>query len=266
MDSLDSVEKQQGERRRKKSSEKSDSTIDENAKKVRTQEVYNKTLAQLESTEATKNPQGWYNKNINKHHVMLFIGIICLLIGFIGYLVISGTQAGWCNTNGEGSGCFVKWITSNEDSNGTLNTTTEVVAEFFAIMFIVVGVVLTTYALTLTNLSKTLLSYKQYQALLLLNKAKDADEKAMTDAEYADLAQKMKDDPPTFLKLMSLSVGNDLSLKRTNKQIARDTVTELQMDVKVKDLKKEKAAKKEQVRKQSEDSDSESSNSDDSLL
>lgn len=239
---------------------------DENAKKVRIQEVYNKTLEELESTEASKNPQNWYKKNINNYHFMLVFGIIFLLIGLIGYFVISGTQAGWCNQDGEGSGCFVQWITSNQGGDGTLNTTTEVVAEFFAIMFIIVGVFLTVYSVAHTNISNTLLNYKQYQALLLLNKSKYSDDDAISEAECADLAQKMKDDPPTFLKLLSMNVNNNLSYKKSKKQIARDNITELQFDSKIKELKKQKALKKELLNNLDDDSDSDSVSSNSSLL
>lgn len=140
----------------------------------------------------------WREKNINKHYVMWFFGIICLLIGLIGFILISGAQTGSSDT--AGCGCLVKACTGGSE-DGEINVTTEVVSEFLAILFLVVGLGLCVYAWALSDISTKLMNAGQYTAALTINAAKGMMPNAKKEAEMADLSNEMKDNPGFFQKM-----------------------------------------------------------------
>lgn len=119
------------------------------------------------NNEISNNSAEFFARYLNKHHVMLFFGIIILLIGLVGYLLISGAQSGSCDT--EFSGGLVKSSTGNDNDGNTINTATEVVAEVFCIIFIIIGVGLCVNVLANYKVNNVLKLYKQYKAFLLLN-------------------------------------------------------------------------------------------------
>lgn len=140
----------------------------------------------------------WREKNINKHYVMWFFGIICLLIGLIGFILISGAQTGSSDT--AGCGCLVKACTGGSE-DGEINVTTEVVSEFLSIILLVVGLGMCVYSWTLSDISTKLINAGKYSAALAINASKNVMPNAKKEAEMADLASEMKDDPGFFQKM-----------------------------------------------------------------
>lgn len=163
-----------------------------------------KVVKKLDENEVSRNSLEFFARNINKHHVMLFFGIFFFLIGVIGYFIISGAQLGSCNT--EYSGAFVKSSTSNDNDNSEINTTTEIVAELFCVLFLLIGTILVVYAMTLMKTNDLLQRYKQFKAILILNKSNETDSKVMKEAEIAQIVEQIKNDPPSFKRLIKMSV------------------------------------------------------------
>lgn len=171
---------------------------------VSAEELVDRTVRKLDENEVSKNSLEFFARNINKHHVMLFFGIFFFLIGMIGYFIISGAQLGSCNT--EYSGAFVKSSTGNDNEGDTINTTTEVIAELFCIIFLIIGTMLIAYAMTLMRTNDLLKRYRQFKAILVLNKANETDSQKMKEAEIAQLSDHIKNDPPTFKRLIKMAV------------------------------------------------------------
>lgn len=165
-----------------------------------------RTVRKLEENEVSRNSLEFFARNINKHHVMLFFGIFFFLIGLIGYFIISGAQLGSCDT--EYSGAFVKSSTGNDNDGDTINTTTEVIAELICIIFLIIGTMLIAYAMTLMRTNDLLKRYKQFKAILVLNKANETDSRKMKEAEIAQLTEEIKRDPPTFKRLVKMAIND----------------------------------------------------------
>lgn len=181
----------------------------------RKEKIIQKSLQQLEENTISKNPNFFFLNYVTQYHFMLFIGIVLLLIGIVGYLLISGTQLGSSNT--EFSGGLVKSST-NSENDGEINHTTEVIAELFAIIFLIVGLFLIVRSVTLGNVTDILKKYKQYQGLLILNDSISSDSEIMKEAQMAELANKIKENPPSFLRLLKLNTGDDKYVKDYKKQ------------------------------------------------
>lgn len=122
------------------------------------------------------------NKYINNHNIMMFFAIVFLIIGFVWLIGLSGAQTGSCTTSGFGS-----LVLSSENSNGDINSTYEVVAEFFISLFLILGVAMLTYILTLKKSSQKLIEKGQIYSALIVNGGKNIDDKAFTDAEKEQL-------------------------------------------------------------------------------
>ena len=139
------------------------------------------------SYTATKALSSAYSaaKNINGHTIMLIIGFICLIIALVGFFSLCGVQTGTCETSGVGS-LVVSSTGGSED--GTINPTTEVVAEFLIIMFTVIGVAMLAYVWTITRVTKKLLLDNKYPAAaILINGVKNIDEKDIKTAEMQEM-------------------------------------------------------------------------------
>jgi hypothetical protein len=118
----------------------------------------------------------------NAHNVMLFFAIIFLLIGFIWLICLSGVQTGSSTTSGFGS-----LVLSSEDSTGNTNSTYEVLAEFFIVLFLCIGVAMLTFVLTTKKDANKLIAAGQNYAALIVNGNKNVSEADIKGAEKADI-------------------------------------------------------------------------------
>lgn len=103
---------------------------------------------------------------LNAHNGMLGIAIVLLIIAVIGLISLCGVQTGSSNTSGCGSA--IQSSTGGEE-NGQINPTTEVVAEFFIVLFTVIGVAMLTYVLTIKKASSKLIEKNQKYAAIIIN-------------------------------------------------------------------------------------------------
>ena len=129
------------------------------------------------------------NKFLNKHNVMMGFAIIFLILAFVWAFCLSGVQTGSSTTSGFGS-----VVLSSQDEGGTVNSTYEVVAEFFIILFLFIGVYMLSYILTLKSASGKLIGKGQTYAAIVINGSKDVNEsdfKKMDDASKNALIDNM---------------------------------------------------------------------------
>lgn len=108
------------------------------------------------------------NKFLNKHNVMMGFAIVFLILAFVWAICLSGVQTGSSTTSGFGS-----IVLSSQDEGGTVNSTYEVVAEFFIILFLFIGVYMLSYILTLKSASGKLIGKDQTYAAIVINGSKD---------------------------------------------------------------------------------------------
>jgi hypothetical protein len=124
----------------------------------------------------------------NKRTIIMVIGVILILIALIGFIMISGVQTGSSDNIGV-SGSIVRSSTGGSE-DGEINPTTEVVAEFFCIFFLIFGVAMVVYVAVNNNIQEKLFkSGKTFYAALLVSGKKDITEQARAAAAAAD-AQK----------------------------------------------------------------------------
>lgn len=128
----------------------------------------------------------WRDQNINKHYVMMGFGVVFLLISLIAFMMISGVQTG-SSDNGS-SGSTVQASTGGSE-DGEINPTTEVVAEFLAILFLVIGMFLLVRAWTLSNASSKLIEGGDALGAWILNGGKNSSPEVKKDLETAMLNQ-----------------------------------------------------------------------------
>lgn len=121
-------------------------------------------------------------KAMNGHTVMLVFAVILLFISFIWLVGLSGVQTGSSNTSGFGS-----IVLSSQIDDGTVNPTYEVVAEFFIILFTIMGVAMLTYVLTIKRAASKLIDEKQLKAALIVNGSKNVSSDINQEATAAQL-------------------------------------------------------------------------------
>lgn len=167
-----------------------------------TSSYFSKMTAYVSNASKNVFSKEWSDKNINKHYVMWVFGIIFLLIGLIGFILISGAQTGSSDT--AGSGCLVKLCTGGSE-DGNINVTTEVVSEFFAIIFLIIGLGMCVYAWTLSDISTQLINAGQYSAALAFNSAKNLSSNTKKEAELADLKTDLTKNQGLFQKFFTWS-------------------------------------------------------------
>lgn len=126
-------------------------------------------------------------KFMNSHKLMLFFAIIFIIIALVGLIALSGAQTGSSNTSGSGS--MIKSSTGGEE-NGQINPTSEVVAEFFIIMFTILGVAMLTYVYTIKKSSSKLFDADMPYAALVVG-GKKIEEISQEDIDSAKKDQLM---------------------------------------------------------------------------
>lgn len=121
--------------------------------------------------------------NMNGHNVMLVIAVIILLIAFVWLIGLSGVQTGSSTTSGFGS-----IVLSSQLDDGTVNPTYEVVAEFFIALFLIIGVGMLAYVLTVKRVANKLIDEHEYYSALVVNGKKDVS-KDLRDESLKQQAQ-----------------------------------------------------------------------------
>lgn len=107
---------------------------------------------------------------LNNHNIMLVFAIIILFIAFFWLIALSGVQTGSSATSGFGS---IFDSSGSIDTNGDTNPTYEVVAEFFIALFLIIGMVMLTYVLTVKKTASKLIEHGHDMAALIINGNKD---------------------------------------------------------------------------------------------
>lgn len=142
----------------------------------------NPEQGQYSSTTAMKGI-GNSLSNINRHTVLIIVGVICVFIAIVGFLSLCGYQTGTCETSGVGS-----LVTSSfETTDGEINPTAEVLSEFLIIMFTVIGVAMLAYVWTISRASKKLVKEGDTLGALMINGKKDIKPEDLKKAEMEEL-------------------------------------------------------------------------------
>lgn len=110
----------------------------------------------------------------NKHLIVMIFGIIFIIIAIVGLIALWGAQTGSSQSSGIGS-----LVLSSTSDDGTMNSTTEVVAEFLIVMFTILGIGMLTYVWVVDKNVKTLVNNGQtYGAILVAGNKKITPEMA----------------------------------------------------------------------------------------
>lgn len=170
---------------------------------IKEKNILNTIEEKLSKNSINENTRAFFAQYVSSYHVILIIGLILFLTGVIGYFIISGAQTGSCNT--ENSGCFVKWITSNQDSDNS-NTSTQIVAEFFCISFLLIGTMMLVYGYVNRDVNRILKQKKQLNALLLLNGVDD--DEILEDSVKQAILNVIESNPDEASKILGLVINN----------------------------------------------------------
>lgn len=127
---------------------------------------------------------------LNTHNVMFGFAIMFLIIAIVGLISLSGVQTGSSNTSGCGSA--IQSSTGGQQ-DGQINPTAEVVAEFFIVLFTVLGVAMITYVMTIKGAAKKLVEANQNYAAILINGNKGISEDDIKSAEKDQLMHLVSD-------------------------------------------------------------------------
>ena len=127
---------------------------------------------------------------LNTHNVMFGFAIMFLIIAIVGLISLSGVQTGSSNTSGCGSA--IQSSTGGQQ-DGQINPTAEVVAEFFIVLFTVLGVAMITYVMTIKGAAKKLVEANQNYAAILINGNKGISEQDIKGAEKEQLMHLVSD-------------------------------------------------------------------------
>lgn len=116
------------------------------------------------------------NRFLNNHNIMLAFAIVFLVLAFIWLIGLSGMQTGSSTASGFGSLVF-----SSEDESGNLNPTYEVISEFFIALFLILGVAMLTYILTVKKSAQKLVAAGQLHSAIIVNGNKDISEQEVKE-------------------------------------------------------------------------------------
>lgn len=122
----------------------------------------------------------------NKRTIIMVVGVLLIIIALIGFIMISGVQTGSSDNIGV-SGSIVRSSTGGSE-DGEINPTTEVVAEFFCICFLIFGVAMVVYVGVNNKIQEKLFkSGKTFYAALLVSGKKEIPKSAEDAALAADV-------------------------------------------------------------------------------
>lgn len=156
---------------------------------------------------SSKNNLSDYKTFLNKHNFILIFGIIILIIGFLGLISLCGIQTNSCTTSGLGS--FVESSTGGEE-DGQINTTAEVIGEFLIVLFVIVGVAMIAYVVTLNGVTDKLIKKNELYAAVVVN-----GNKSLTKTDVENLKKEQVQYLVTDIGLPSNTISE--GLKALNK-------------------------------------------------
>jgi hypothetical protein len=145
-------------------------------------------------------------KSINGHTYIIIFAIIFLIIAFVGALVLSGTQTGCIETAGCGS--LIRSSTGGE-VDGEINPTSEVIAEFLIIFFLVLGVGMAAYAWTMSRVTSKLID--DYPAAALVINGKKESKGEIDEARKGEFDKDLSELNPNNLTPTEQAYINKLS-------------------------------------------------------
>jgi hypothetical protein len=151
------------------------------------------------------------NKYLNNHNIMMFFAVLFLIIAFVWLIGLSGVQTGSSTASGFGS-IFASSLTDV----GTTNPTYEVVAEFFIAMFLILGIAMFTYVVTVKKSAQKLIEKGDIVGAFYVNGGKEITPDAMTQAQKDTLKAQI-----TLLGLPTTVISD--GLKYGQEQVGRGT-------------------------------------------
>lgn len=129
----------------------------------------------------------WGKATMNTHTPMLVIAVILLVLAFIWLIGLSGVQTGSSTASGFGS---IVMSSMNEDMT-TINPTYEVISEFFIVLFVILGIGMLTYVLTIKKAASKLIDRGEVYSALIVNGKKDLDAATVTKANKEQLQKEI---------------------------------------------------------------------------
>jgi hypothetical protein len=101
---------------------------------------------------------------LNGHNIMFGFALFFIIVAFIWLVGLCGAQTGSSTTSGFGS-----IVLASQGDNGDVSSTYEVVAQVFITLFLILGIGMLTYVMTVKKSAEKLIDAGEYKAAIIIN-------------------------------------------------------------------------------------------------